>query len=279
MNSDRSIPRRKYIISYSNRKSSILGGGIYAYEKELDELAKKLKRVREILDSQVTNENSTKKVEAELDMVDKRLLDIANVTELVTKSIENSVNRTLEDNREIDRLRKLLEEMLKKADNLKKEISSIREKEFAGAFDGIKENQRRSRAAEAKVNASMYNIEMAINNRKYIDSALGGSPSFNETHQQNTLSLDDIFRRIRILTNQSEMLSAMVCGTPRDMCGCIEDECSSCGGPGCNGTRSLSMKAVEMAMKAEDALRMKEGNKHCLNDDDDNSVDHDDCIC
>lgn len=238
------------------------GGGIYAYDKELASLAKKLQRVREILDSQVTDANSTHKIESELETIDKRLMYVRNVTELVTKSVEGTTNRTSAANSEIDRLRKMLEELLKKGDKLKKEITSIREKEFSGAFDSIKENQRRSRAAEAKVNGSLDNIEKASKNRKHIQSVLDGPPSFNETHQQNKISLDDIFRRIRILTNQSEMLSAMVCGTPRDKCGCIEEDCSSCGGPGCNGTRSLSMDAVVMAMKAEKALRMKEG-KDC----------------
>lgn len=194
-------------------------------------------------------------------MIDKRLMDITNVTELVMDKVDKSVNRTSDANREIERLRKILEGLLKKADDLRKKITSIREKEFTGAFDGIKENQRRSRAAEAKVNGSMSNIETATNNRKYIDSKLNGSPSFNETHQKNRLSLDDIFRRIRVLRNQSDMLSEMVCGTPRDKCGCLEDDCSSCGGPSCNGTRSLSMQALDMAMKAENALRMKEGKR------------------
>ena len=222
-------------------------------------MEKKLRRVREILDSQVTNENSTKKAEAELDMADKRLMDIMNVTELVTKDVEKTINRTSAADEEIIRLRKMLEELLKKGDKLKKDITSIREKEFAGAFDGIKENQRRSRAAEAKVNGSLDDIEIASWNRKYIQTTLNGPPSFNQTHQRNMLDLDGIFRRIRILTNQSETLSAMVCGTPRDKCGCVEDNCSSCGGPGCNGTRNLAAEAVKMSIKAENALRMKEG--------------------
>lgn len=236
------------------------GGGIYAYEKELKALEEMLKRVRKILDSQKTMENDTKKIEAELDRSDKRLMDIMNITSQAKDKVNATITRTADANKEIMRLRKMLEELLKKGEKLKKEINDVKEKNFKGAYEKIKENQQRSRAAEKRVNGSLENIDKASKNREHIQKVLTGPPSFNATHQRNKISLDDIFRRIRVLMNQSETLSAMVCGTPRDKCGwCMAKDCGTCGGPGCNGTRSLAMEAVKMAMEAEKAQKMREG--------------------
>jgi chromosome segregation ATPase len=211
-------------------------------------------------------ENDTKKIEAELDTSEKRLMDIMNITNRVKHEVDSTMTRTSDANKEIMRLRKLLEELLQKGEKLKKEINEVKEKNFRGAFEKIKENQKRSRAAEDRVNGSLHNIDKASTNRKHIQKILEGPPSFNDTHQNNKISLDDIFRRIRVLMNQSEMLSAMVCGTPRDKCGwCMADDCGTCGGPGCNGTRSLAMEAVKTAMMAENAQKMREGKTRHLN--------------
>ncbi|EDO39502.1 predicted protein [Nematostella vectensis] len=234
-------------------------GGAYAYDKELKELEEKLKRVQKILDAQKTKENDTKMIEAELDAATKRLREIKENTDRIANEVNSTAVKTHQANDEIARLRKLLNDLLQKADQMKNDILSVRDTNIRGAFEGIKENQRRSREAEKRVNGSLDSIDRATKNRKKIQMTLDGPPSFNQTHTKNQVDLGDLMKRIEELKRNSVELNGIVCGTPASKCGeCTATNCSVCGGPGCNGTRNLAQDAVKRAKEAEDAQRMRE---------------------
>lgn len=120
-------------------------------------------------------------------------------------------------------------------------------------------NQMRSRQAEARVNESQKILDMSKEQRNLTEQLLEGPPSFLDRYDENSGVLFDILDKIRELQKQVGILNGVVCGSPASKCGgCGVGNCSFCGGPGCNGSLDLAMKAVERAREAEAAQRMRE---------------------
>ena len=213
-----------------------------------------------ILKSQVINENETKAIEDELDVVNSRLRVIQDKVDRMDDELNSTVLRTVEADIEIDRLRRRLANLLQNGEALKSEAEKILGSDIRGAFDQILKNQMRSRDAEKSVNDSEKITDMSRNERGNADRMIEGPPSFGNKHAENTVSLDDINKKIQTLLEQVELLNGVVCGTPSSKCGgCGTLNCSTCGGPGCNGSVELGAEALTMAKKAEEAQRIREG--------------------
>lgn len=232
-----------------------------AYEKELKALEERLKYVSEILDSQVTTENDTKPIEEQLEAIATRLKEIKNVTDRVDREVDSTIlSRTAADI-EIERLRQKLKKLIDRGEQLEKDVRSIRDMDARGAYESLKESQRRSRAAEKRVNASEMVLKQSreeMNKQKVLRRETR-SGNFMYSHAMNRDNLDDIWRRIRELMRQSELVNGLVCGTPSGKCGgCGPTNCSFCGGPGCFDARNLSEVALRKAIEAEQAMRARE---------------------
>jgi len=138
-------------------------------------------------------------------------------------------------------------------------MEKILRSDTRGAYDKILENQMRSREAETKVDISMSIIEMSEEQRNETENLIAGPPSFSDKHGENTASLFDISEKLRELLEQVNILNGIVCGTPMSQCGgCGVLNCSTCGGLGCNGSKDLAAEALEKAIEAERAQRMRE---------------------
>ena len=236
-----------------------LVGNINSYSKELQELEDKLERVEMLLDNQVTTENDTLVIEKELDSVSMLLENLQEKVEEMDKELNSTEMRTSEANIEIEELRQRLADLLRNGTRLQAEMEKILRSDTRGAYDKILENQMRSREAEAKVNESMSILEMSQRQRNKTENLIAGPPSFSDKHDKNTASLFDISEKLRELLEQVEILNGIVCGTPMSQCGgCGVLNCSTCGGPGCNGSKDLASDALEKAIDAEEAQRMRE---------------------
>ena len=236
-----------------------LVGNINSYSKELQELEDKLERVEMLLDNQVTTENDTLVIEKELDSVSMLLENLQEKVEEMDKELNSTEMRTSEANIEIEELRQRLADLLRNGTRLQAVMEKILRSDTRGAYDKILENQMRSREAEAKVNESMSILEMSQRQRNKTENLIAGPPSFSDKHDKNTASLFDISEKLRELLEQVEILNGIVCGTPMSQCGgCGVLNCSTCGGPGCNGSKDLASDALEKAIDAEEAQRMRE---------------------
>lgn len=239
---------------------SLYAGSINSYDRELQELEDKLKRVEEILKSQVTTENDTKAIEEQLNSVNTKLQNIQEKVERLDSETNSTQMRTEEANIEIDRLRERLANLRRNGTQLKSEVEKILGSDIRGVFEEILKNQMRSREAESKVNDSQEIINMVKDQRNTTEMLLAGPPSFSDKHEENNATFLDISETIRELLEQVDVLNGIVCGTPSSKCGgCGVLNCSTCGGPGCNGSMSLAAEALERAKEAEEAQRMREG--------------------
>ena len=236
-----------------------LVGNINAYSKELQELEDKLKRVEMLLDNQVTTENDTMVIEKELDSVNLQLETLQEIVEEMDEELNSTEIRTSEANIEIEKLRQRLADLVRNGTRLQTEMENIFRSDTRGSYDKILENQMRSREAEAKVDESMSIIEMSQRERNKTEKLIAGPPSFSDKHDENTASIFDISEKLRELLEQVEILNGIICGTPMSQCGgCGVLNCSTCGGPGCNGSKDLASDALEKAIDAEEAQRMRE---------------------
>jgi len=245
--------------AYNLSLTPVQPGSINAYDNELKVLEDKLKRVEEILKNQVTTENDTKAIEEQLDSVNSQLQDIQEKVEILDNEVNSTEMRNKEANIEIDRLRERLAELLKDGKQLKSDVEKILRSDIRGAFDEILKNQMRSREAEKKVSDAQEIINMVKDQRNKTEVLLAGPPSFSDKHEENNATFFDISEKIRELLEQVDVLNGIVCGTPSSQCGgCGVRNCSTCGGPGCNGSMSLAAEALERAREAEEAQRMRE---------------------
>lgn len=234
-------------------------GNINAYSKELQELEDKLKKVEMLLENQVTTANDTIVIEKELDSVNMQLETLQEKVEEMDEELNSTEMRTSEANIEIELLRQRLADLLRNRTRLQTEIEKILRSDIRGAYDEILENQMRSRDAEAKVDESQSIIDMSKQQRNKAEQLIAGPPSFSDKHDENTASLFDISEKLRELLEQVDVLNGIVCGTPMSQCGgCGVLNCSTCGGPGCNGSKDLAAEALEKAIEAEEAQRMRE---------------------
>lgn len=236
-----------------------LVGNINAYSKELQELEDKLKMVEVILENQVTTANDTIVIEKELDSVNMQLETLQEKVENMSNELNSTEMRNSQANVEIDLLRQRLANLLRNGSRLQTEMEKILRSDTRGAYDKILENQMRSREAETKVDISMSIIEMSEEQRNETENLIAGPPSFSDKHGENTASLFDISEKLRELLEQVNILNGIVCGTPMSQCGgCGVLNCSTCGGLGCNGSKDLAAEALEKAIEAERAQRMRE---------------------
>lgn len=234
-------------------------GNINAYSKELQELEDKLKKVEMFLENQATTANDTIVIEKELDSVNMQLETLQEKVEEMDEELNSTEMRTSEANIEIELLRQRLAGLLRNGTRLQTEMEKILRSDIRGAYDEILENQMRSRDAEAKVDESQSIIDMSKQQRNKTEYLIAGPPSFSDKHDENTVSLFDISEKLRELLEQVDILNGIVCGTPTSQCGgCGVLNCSTCGGPGCNGSKDLAADALEKAMEAEEAQRMRE---------------------
>lgn len=234
-------------------------GNINAYSKELQELEDKLKKVEMFLENQATTANDTIVIEKELDSVNMQLETLQEKVEEMDEELNSTETRTSEANIEIELLRQRLADLLRNGTRLQTEMEKILRSDIRGAYDEILENQMRSRDAEAKVDESQSIIDMSKQQRNKTEYLIAGPPSFSDKHDENTVSLFDISEKLRELLEQVDILNGIVCGTPTSQCdGCGVLNCSTCGGPGCNGSKDLAADALEKAMEAEEAQRTRE---------------------
>lgn len=236
-----------------------LVGNINAYSKELQELEDKLKKVEMILETQATTANDTTVIEKELDSVNTQLETLQERVEKMDEELNSTEMRTSEANIEIEELRQRLADLLRNGTRLQTEMEKIFRSDIEGAYEKILENHVRSREAEAKVDESMSIIDMSQQQRNKTENLIAGPPSFSNKHDENTASLFDISGKLRELLEQVDILNGIVCGPPMSQCGgCGVLNCSTCGGPGCDGSRDLAADALEKAIEAEEAQRMRE---------------------
>lgn len=218
-----------------------------------------MKKVEMILENQATTVNDTIVIEKELDNVNLVLEIVQEKVEKMDEELDSNEMRTSNANIEIQELRQRLADLLRNGTRLQTEMEKILRSDIRGAYDKILENQARSREAESKVVESMSIIDMSQQQRRKTESLIAGPPSFSDKHSENTASLLDISEKLRELLEQVDILNGIVCGTPVSQCGgCGVLNCSTCGGPGCNGSKDLAKDALEKAIEAEEAQRMRE---------------------
>lgn len=238
----------------------LISGSLNAYDFELSKLEEKLKKVEEILQGQITTENDTEAIEKQLDTINNHLQEIQDKVEKLNNQVNTTERRTDEANVEIDRLRDRLSKLRRNGTQLKSDVEKILRSDIRGAFHEILKNQVRSREAQKKVNESREIIDMVKERRNQTEMLLAGPPSVDQKHKENNQTFIDISEKLRQLLEEAEILNGILCGSPSSQCGgCGVLNCSTCGGPGCNGSIALASEALIRAKEAEEAHRSREG--------------------
>ena len=251
---------RKRVVHRLFLFESLTTGSIKGYEYEMKALEEKLKRVEEILKTQVTTENDTKAIEEQLNAANKDIQDLGEKVEKLNKEANTSENRTQEADSEIVKLRERLAKLLRNGTQLKSDVEKLLRSDVRGAYEEILKNQVRSRRAQSKVTDSQETVVLVKEERNKTEILLAGPPSLDEKHDNNNATYIDILEKIKELLKQVDILNGIVCGTPLSKCGgCNALNCSICGGPGCKGSLALAVEAVEEAKAAEEAHRLREG--------------------
>ena len=233
---------------------------MYTYEKEIQELKEKLKKIEIITENQVTSEKDTDAIKDELDSTADIIQDLQDRVLSIEKELETIEVQSKEADAEVEELRERLAKLLRDGEHLKSEIERIRSKDIRRAFEDIQNSHNTSQRAGEVVEDAEALTAKSRETREEIDRLLDGPPAFDVQANASMTSLDDIQKRIAILINQLDLLNRIVCGADQSECGaCGVSDCSACGGPGCNGSIDLARRALARAKEAERAQREREG--------------------
>ncbi|KAK3579401.1 hypothetical protein CHS0354_029709 [Potamilus streckersoni] len=243
-------------------------GASGAFDKEFRNMEEKLEEIRKIIDSSGVSSSDVDQLKNKLAQIRLNLTDNMQTLNAMDTEMQNTIGRIQEGNNRIRALELGITELKLKADDLRSNASDIQAKDVEGAFNITKEAQVRSQEAQNMVNSTRDMIQQSEVTRQQAESLLNQNRgTFNQSLEENEKSLADVDNQVMDLSNRIAEINDMVCdgnGNPcDDVCG--GGGCGKCGGPSCeNGAVTKADNALDLAMKAEELLKVKEQNANHL---------------
>ncbi|XP_052278966.1 laminin subunit beta-1-like [Dreissena polymorpha] len=243
-------------------------GASGAFDKEFRVMEENLAEVRKIIASAGVSSYDVEELEKLLNKI--RLNLTANVEQLdsMDEQLEFTMERVQQGNSRIASLQLGVQELNRKAEQLRRNASDIQAQDVEGAFNITREAQLRSQDAQALVDGTAKYLADSAEVRGRVESLLEVSlRDFNASLDSNMEELRKLDADVIALSDKITDINTMVCdgaGNPcDDVCG--GGGCGKCGGASCGqGASQKAVNALDLATKAEAQLRLKEQNAQGL---------------
>lgn len=242
------------------------------YEENFRELEEKLATAQGIVNARnATVEAVTKLMKIIEDLRNK----ITETTEALTQ-LEGELTEVQDENfaanYELTALERDARALNTSAKELSHQLDVLKNSNFLGAYDSIRQSHAKSREAERQANASTLDVPSAVsdsaNTREKANVVIGKKrDDFNKKNAANRKSLVDLTAKADML--DLKKINEKVCGAPGDApcsespcggAGCRDDEGKRhCGGLNCNGAVATADNALDRARHAEDELQKAMG--------------------
>ncbi|XP_029457085.1 laminin subunit beta-2-like isoform X2 [Rhinatrema bivittatum] len=239
-----------------------------AYEKNFRDLEEKLRTAQGIVNARNATVQAVTKL---MKIMDELRNKINETTEHLTQlegELTEVQDENFDANHELNALERDARALSLSAKGLSHQLDVLKNSNFLGAYDSIRQSHAQSREAEHRANASTVNLPSAVsdsaNTRQQVELQIGKKrDDFYRKNAANHRSLLDL--KAKSETLNMKKINEKVCGAPGDLpcaespcggAGCYDDEGKRhCGGLNCNGAVATSDSALDRARHAEDELR------------------------
>ncbi|XP_074646812.1 laminin subunit beta-1-like [Tubulanus polymorphus] len=239
-----------------------------AFEKEFKAMEDNLEEVKMILHNTNVSFNDINELQMKLEKLRKNLTDSDEILNTIDDKLTNNTLDIAATNNRVENIKERLIALKKTAEELKANATDIRDSNVEGAYQSILESQRRSQAAQYKVDNTASATGRSAQLRQITQDILDrDQDAFDEQVETNKKTLDRIEDHLGNMNGRIGDLNEMVCGAPGSPCDelCGGAGCGTCGGGlVCDkGAVTKADGAVDWSEKAEKTLdeKEKEGSK------------------
>jgi len=239
-------------------------GAAGAFDKEFRVMEDNLAEIKKILDGAGVSSYDVQVLEDMLKEIRANLTNNEASLQSLDSDLQATMGRIQAGENRIRALELGVNELNLKAQQLRRNASDIQAQDVEGAYNITKEAELRSAEAKMMVESSDKFVENSAEVRARVENMLEENiEAFNASLAENQNALDNLNEEVEGLSMKITEINSMVCdGTGHpcdDVCG--GGGCGVCGGPSCaNGAITKADNALDLAMKAETMLKVKERN-------------------
>ncbi|KAK2178481.1 hypothetical protein NP493_542g02038 [Ridgeia piscesae] len=245
-----------------------IGGVKGIFEAEFRSMEDKLDEVRRILAGTNVTQHDLDRLQDSLNNIRKNLTDSNVQLDTVNKEVIDTSDRIETANNRIEAIRRNVDKLKMTAEELKRNATRIREMDIIGAYNSTLESERRSKAAQWKVDSTTAVLDESVTVREQVDLVIEQQrDGFDERYEENEAQLTTLSGEISTLDGRIVDLNEMVCdgrGEPCDsLCGGAG--CGKCGGLSCeDGSVTKANNAMDLAKRAEKTLAERKTESQAL---------------
>lgn len=248
-----------------------VSGAPGAFGKEFKDMEDKLDEVRRIIAGTNVTTEDLDSMKEKLNQIRKNLTDSGNELDTVENDMADTTTRIETANNRIDGIKGRVDALKQTAERLRANATGIRELDVAGAYNSTKESQRRSAAAQAKVDRTDRIIRDSEYIRNQVDDLISNrQDEFDRQFRENEQSARDVDNQLNRLDDKIVDLNEMVCDKRGDPCDsrCGGAGCGQCGGLTCGeGAVTRANNALEFAKEADKIIKGKLDEANTLRSD------------
>ncbi|KAL4226155.1 Laminin subunit beta-1 [Mactra antiquata] len=243
-------------------------GAAGAFDKEFKIMEENLAKIRDIVENAGVSSYDVEQLEMMLKEIRENITtNVEDLNEL-DETVQTTRGRISEGNNRIAALQLGVQDLNKKAEQLRSNASDIQARDVEGAFNITKEADRASKEAQAIVDGTARYIQESQDVREQVENMLKDNMNdFDNSLKENQEALTKLDGEVNDLSGKITDINSMVCDGKGDPCDdvCGGGGCGKCGGTSCEkGAVTKADNALDLAMKAENMLRVKEENARSL---------------
>ncbi|XP_078470535.1 laminin subunit beta-2-like isoform X1 [Lampetra planeri] len=239
-------------------------GAVGAFGEQFGALEEKLAEVRRIVDGRVATAHSVTALIGSMEDIRKMIDELTNRLTPLEIDLTESQDRNANATGRIAELERDVRRLNRTAGGLEHQLDVIKNSNYRGAYDSVRQLHADSLAAESRANASVAGdgspVGRSADARSRARALLEASrDDFRRKNAAGRDALETLADDVRSLSLRT--VSEKVCGSPGDEpcsdspCGgpgCRnEDGAPRCGGLGCNGAATAAAEALERARNAD----------------------------
>lgn len=235
-----------------------------AYTKQFTQIEENLNEIDKILKGQDINERDLTDVQHMIEDIKDDLNQLNQLLNGHEKTLDDTKTKVIQTDLKLNELLKQSENLKTEAERLKEDATTLQEANVEGAYQLIKDAQRRSKAAEQQIKDSYNILDESENKRKNTERLIEQAKDrYNLTFQENEQALSGVVTDIAKMEAGLPNINHLVCDefSTIDNCNtlCGGAGCGRCGGLSCTkGATTRASKAVDMAREADNELKSKD---------------------
>ncbi|XP_050676949.1 laminin subunit beta-1 [Leptidea sinapis] len=236
-------------------------GATGAYTRDFDEMTKKLSEVENTLKSAKLGQSTVKELLSNISSLQDHLKKADQKIKESNDNLNDITSKINLGNVTLDGLRKSIENLKSKTQELGNNATKLQEANLEGALNLTREaKQRALKAADEaeSIQTIIANTDRHIKNTdRLIESQYA---NFNNTQNENDKKLDELQEILTELNSRLPKINEKMCGQESDTCDiCGGAGCGKCGGISCDlGAITKADQALDFANKTENRIKEHE---------------------